>query len=103
MAGREGAEVGWVGKAQEFALYSKGNGKSLKAMLLSKPSEEDFSGCCVDRELVDGRLGSGKCLEGGGRGTKVVAQIRGTIKGRGKGCEFIYEDRSRCQGCGRDR
>lgn len=69
MAGREGAEVGWVGKAQEFALYSKGNGKSLKAMLLSKPSEEDFSGCCVDRELVDGRLGSGKCLDGGaGRG-----------------------------------
>lgn len=93
MAGREGAEVGWVGKAQEFALYPKGNGK---------PSEEDFSGCCGDRELVDGRLGSGKCLEGGGRGTKVVAQIRGTIKGRGKGCEFIYEDRSRCQGCGRD-
>lgn len=39
---------------------------------------------------------------GGGVGTKAVAQIRGTIKGRGKGCEFIYEDRSRCQGCGRD-
>lgn len=61
--------MGWVGKAQEFALYPKGNGKSLKAMPLSKPSEEDFSGCCVDRELVDGRLGSGKCSDGGaGRG-----------------------------------
>lgn len=63
--GRERESRGRLGQeGPGICALSQGQWEVIKAMTLLKPFE-DFSGCCVDRELVDGRLGSGKCLDGG--------------------------------------